>query len=118
QNVLAGGSGPQVTATAEAGYVFLKWSDGMLDNERQDTNVGGNLEVTAEFVPVGSQTHVVTPMVSAGGGISPATAIEVVDGQSAQFTLLPLPGHGIASVGGSCGGELVGNVYTTAPVTG
>ncbi|WP_198973049.1 IPTL-CTERM sorting domain-containing protein, partial [Xylophilus sp. ASV27] len=57
----------------------------------------------------------VTPSVSgAGGQISPATP-QVLDlGSVQQFTLQPASGWRIASVGGTCGGTLVGSTYTTA----
>ena len=57
----------------------------------------------------------VTAVVPAGhGAISgPAT---VPYGGTAAYTLTPDPGYGIGSVTG-CGGTLVGNVYTTGPIT-
>jgi hypothetical protein len=116
QNVAAGGAGPLVQAQPDAGHQFIQWSDGMLGNPRQDTNVAANLEVTAQFAPVGATLYTVVPTASAGGGISPAVPMQVVAGETAAFMLLPNPGYGIQSVASSCGGQLVGNVFTTAPV--
>lgn len=41
--------GKSVTAVAEFGYMFVKWSDGNENAERQDTWITQPLEVTAEF---------------------------------------------------------------------
>jgi len=49
QIVAYGGSGTPVTAVPNANYVFLNWSDGSTANPRTDTNVAGNLSVTANF---------------------------------------------------------------------
>ena len=38
-----------VTATPDAGYHFVSWSDGVLTAARTDTNVTANIEVTANF---------------------------------------------------------------------
>lgn len=42
--------GEPVTAVAEFGYMFVKWSDGNESAERQDTWITEPLEVEAEFV--------------------------------------------------------------------
>ena len=49
QTVQHGGSGSEVEAVAQEGYSFVKWSDGRTTAKRTDTNVQGNLTVTAEF---------------------------------------------------------------------
>jgi len=50
QSVTHGGSGTSVTASATiAGYNFVNWSDGSTANPRTDTNVQGNIDVTASF---------------------------------------------------------------------
>ncbi|NLL19306.1 MAG: InlB B-repeat-containing protein [Clostridia bacterium] len=41
--------GTQVTAVANLGYHFVKWSDGATTAERTDVNVKANTTVTAEF---------------------------------------------------------------------
>ncbi len=51
QTVSPGGSGSAVTAQANALYSFASWSDGVLTAARTDTNVTGNINVTANFVP-------------------------------------------------------------------
>ncbi len=61
--------------------------------------------------------HTVTPSVSGGNGtIAPSTPQTINDGATAAFTLTPDPGFRIDTVGGTCGGSLAGNVFTTAPV--
>ncbi|WP_380018706.1 InlB B-repeat-containing protein [Dokdonella ginsengisoli] len=118
QNVQAGGDGPLVTATPAVGYAFVKWSDGNTDNPRQDTHVAGDIEVTAQFAEIGAQTWTVTSSAAAGGTVSPIGDVQVVDGETAQFTITPNDGYAVESVGGTCGGSRVGNVFTTNPVTG
>ncbi len=49
QTVAAGGDGSPVTAVADSGYRFVKWSDDSTDNPRTDTNVTANITVTAIF---------------------------------------------------------------------
>lgn len=50
QPVNCGGDGPSVMAWPDPGYHFGGWSDGNTTNPRQDTDVHGNLTVTASFV--------------------------------------------------------------------
>ncbi|MDR0202489.1 MAG: IPTL-CTERM sorting domain-containing protein [Delftia acidovorans] len=61
-------------------------------------------------------SHTVTPGAGAGGTISPQTAQSVADNATVSFSVRPDPGRS-AQVGGSCGGTLSGNTYTTRPVT-
>ena len=49
QTVAHGESGTKVTAMPNAGYLFFKWSDGIMTAERTDTNVTAAINVTAEF---------------------------------------------------------------------
>jgi hypothetical protein len=49
QAVNYGESGAPVTAVAEGGYHFVQWSDGVSTATRTDTNVRGNVSVTASF---------------------------------------------------------------------
>ncbi len=58
----------------------------------------------------------VTPSANADGSISPAIAQTVGAGETATFTVTPNAGF-FASMGGTCGGRLVENTFTTAPVT-
>ena len=67
---------PQVTATPDENYRFVKWSDGNTSPTRQDLNLNGNLEVKAEFVRVYKFTFVA----GEGGTIQGETYQEVDDG--------------------------------------
>ncbi|MCX6720756.1 MAG: DUF1566 domain-containing protein [Candidatus Staskawiczbacteria bacterium] len=49
QMVASGASGTAVTAAANTNYHFVSWSDGSTQNPRTDTNVTGNISVTATF---------------------------------------------------------------------
>ena len=51
QTVAYGGSGTAVTAQANALFSFSSWSDASTANPRTDSNVTGNINVTASFVP-------------------------------------------------------------------
>jgi hypothetical protein len=58
----------------------------------------------------------VTPSAGANGSISPATAQTAFLGTTVAFTVTPDAGYS-AVVGGTCGGSLSGNTFTTAPLT-
>src|SRR5690606_6025433 len=69
-------SGTTLPAGPEAGYVFNRWSDGLGTPARTDSNVQGDLTVTAEFIAddVEPAQHTLTYLAGAGGsivGISP-----------------------------------------------
>jgi hypothetical protein len=49
QTVQYGNNGSTVTASSSAGYHFVSWSDGVLTAERTDSNVQGNITVSASF---------------------------------------------------------------------
>ena len=49
QVVKEGEDGSTVTAVADFGYKFVKWSDGVTTAERADREVSGDITVTAEF---------------------------------------------------------------------
>ena len=67
QTVEKGKDGTSVTAVADYGYRFVKWSDGVTTETRQDKNVQATVYVTAEFeliLPV----YTVRYTCSEGGG--------------------------------------------------
>jgi hypothetical protein len=70
--------------------------------------------VSATFLA--ATTHVVTPTAGSGGSIDPSTPQTVIDGDTTSFTITPDAHYAIADVSG-CGGSLVGDTYTTGPVT-
>ncbi|MCF7837926.1 MAG: carboxypeptidase regulatory-like domain-containing protein, partial [Candidatus Marinimicrobia bacterium] len=49
QRIALGGAGSPVEAMAQPGFVFERWSDGFAAALRTDTQVTGDLEVTAQF---------------------------------------------------------------------
>jgi len=69
--------------------------------------------VSASFVAI---THIVTPVVTAGGSVDPATPQTVIDGATTSFAITP-GNAGITFTASGCDGTLSGSVYTTAPVT-
>ncbi len=64
QTVSYGSDGTAVTAVPEAHYHFVQWSDGSTSNPRTDTNVTGDISVTASFA---IDTHTVTFNKNTGG---------------------------------------------------
>jgi len=66
----------------------------------------------------GNEHYTITPSVSGGGGkISPSKDFLIPPDTSTVFFLTPDTGYAVASVGGTCGGTLTGNVYTTNAIT-
>ena len=84
QVVSYGKNGDEVLAEAAPGYQFLRWSDGLSwgNGTRRDYNVKENINVTVEFVPVGTQLHYISYFASPGGSIKGQTSQRVADGQS------------------------------------
>ena len=75
--------------------------------------VTANCTVIANFA---IDTFTVTPSVTGNGAITPNTPQIVNSGATPNFTLTPNAGNHIVDVTGTCGGSLVGNVFTTAAV--
>ena len=107
-----------LTATADAGSAFSGWSgdcSGCGTNRTCDITMNADKECNAQFE---IQQFTVTPSVGSGqGSISPSTPQTVSYGSQVQFTLMPDSCYQIDSVGGTCGGSLNGNIYTTNSVT-
>ena len=61
QTIDKGGSTTQVTAVANEGYTFSRWSDGVTTAQRTDTNVTASKTVTAEFTKNQTATDPGTP---------------------------------------------------------
>jgi sugar lactone lactonase YvrE len=62
-------------------------------------------------------TPSVIPPVGANGSLSPITPQSVIQGGTRTFTVTANVGY-LAWVGGTCGGTLTGNTYTTNAITG
>lgn len=52
QTVQSGEDAEEVTAIADIGYYFVKWSDGVTSATRQDKNITSDAEWTAEFAEI------------------------------------------------------------------
>lgn len=77
------------------------------------SNVTTNHTISATFLIT---TYTVTPSAGAGGTIIPSTPQTVGHNATISFTVMHDDGY-TASVGGTCSGILVGNTYTTLPIT-
>jgi uncharacterized protein (TIGR02145 family) len=88
---------------------------GSLEGNTYTTDaVTANCTVEASFTIL---TYTVTPSAGENGTISPDTAQVVRKGDRTSFTVTPATNYTIESVGGTCGGSLDGNAYTTDAVT-
>jgi hypothetical protein len=87
-------------------------------NQAGNANYNAAPQVTQSFnvTAAAPTTFTVTPSAGANGTISPATSVVVNSGATSTFTVTPNSGYS-ASVGGTCGGSLVGTTYTTNAIT-
>ncbi|MDA8238874.1 MAG: PKD domain-containing protein, partial [Nitrospiraceae bacterium] len=76
------------------------------------TNITTDHEISATF----TNTYKVTPSAGDYGGINPNTVQTVAYNSTPSFTVSPNTGYH-AAIGGTCGGTLTGNTYTTNPIT-
>ncbi|MEO1901272.1 MAG: InlB B-repeat-containing protein [Alcanivorax sp.] len=91
QTVDHGADGSAVTATADTGYHFVQWSDGVTTATRQDSGVTGPLTVTATFA---INQYSMSYTASAGGTID-GEATQTVDhgGDASTVTAVPDTGY-------------------------
>ncbi len=111
-------STPYTPAPADAwnvrfdnGYAGASYHDG---DYRVRLVRGGQLFDTFDAL---APSHSVTSSAGTGGGISPTGAQTINHGATTTFTVTPDTGYSLASVGGTCGGSLSGNTYTTHAIT-
>ena len=91
QTVNQYGSGSAVTAVPNAGYRFVRWSDGLTTATRTDTNVTANKGVSAEFAAV---TYTLSYAAGPGGGLSGAPQQTVAQyGSGTAVTAVPSAGY-------------------------
>jgi hypothetical protein len=95
QSVVYGGSGSAVTAVPDAGYQFVKWSDGSTANPRTDSNVTSNITVTASFA---INTFTITASAGVNGTINPSGAVSANYGASPTFTITPNTGYKVVDL--------------------
>jgi|GEM_PF-1796813 len=112
QVVSYGASGTAVTALPDAGCGFTGWSDGVMVNPRTDTNVTGNITVSAGFTNANCYTLVY--MAGADGAISGKSPQIVVENGSGS-AVTAVPDLGCHFVGWSDGGTA--NPRTDSGVT-
>ena len=106
QTVNSGSDGTSIAAVPASGYHFVSWSDNSTTNPRTDTNVTGDISVTANFAVNqtssggGSSVTSYTITASAGtnGLISPAGSTSVTSGGSQIYTITPNAGYKVADV--------------------
>lgn len=79
-----------------------------------DCSVVASFEPTPVTLPT---TFRVFPVAASNGSISPAATQTINEGDSTSFTITPDPGYTIASVNGTCGGNLDGTTYTTSAIS-
>ena len=96
QTVNYNGSGSAVSAVANTGYHFVKWSDGSTAKTRTDTNVTANHTFTATFA---INRYTITPSRSnTHGSITPSTKQTVNYGGSKKFTMRAYTHYKISKV--------------------
>ena len=100
QTVEHGADAKEVKATPDAGYHFVRWSDGLTDNPRTDRGVTRSIAVEAIF----SNRYVVTYVAADGGSIEGAVTQSVEDGHDAT-QVKAKPEEGYRFVGWSDGSE-------------
>ena len=75
-----------------------------------------NCTVTATFGLTSLTSYTVEPSASTGGSINPSGPVDVTANNTTSFTVTPSEGYELDSVGGTCGGSLLGTTYTTSSV--
>jgi hypothetical protein len=101
-------------ANYHIGTVTGSCGGSLVGNTYTTNAVNADCTVIASFA---IDTHTVTPSVSGGNGtITPSTPQTVNHGSTTAFTLTPSANFHVANVAGTCGGNLVGNTYTTNAV--
>ncbi len=114
-NPVAHGGNSSCSATPASGYTFAGWSGDCTGAICALANVDGARAVTATFEQT---TYTVTPSVGSGSGtITPDTPQTINADDTISFDLTPAAGQVIHSVGGTCGGSLVGDVFSIDPIT-
>ncbi len=112
QVVAHGAGGSAVTAVPDPGCGFTGWSDGVMLNPRMDTNVTGNITVSAGFTNINCYTLVYAAGSNGSiSGESPQIVVEHGDG----LAVAAMPDAGCRFAGWSDG--VTANPRTDAGVT-
>ena len=112
------GSTASFTITPDTGYHIDSVDGtcgGSLSGNTYTTNpISADCTVVASFA---LNSYTVTPSAEANGSIQPASTTTIDHGATTSFTITPEFGYTIAEVGGTCGGTLNGDLYTTNALT-
>ena len=116
------GTTRSITITPNSGYTTVTpvggTCGGRLNGTLYVTNaITKDCTVAATFTPT-TPIYTVTASAGTGGTISPSGSVLVTSGKTQAFTLTPNANYKVSSVGGTCGGTLSGNTYTTRAITG
>jgi hypothetical protein len=114
------GSTQAFTLTPNTGY-HIGTIGGTCPSATLSSNLYTTGAVTANCTVIANfaiNTYMVTPSVNnTHGTISPSTVQTVNYNSASTFTVAANLGYTVTGVGGTCGGMLSGNMYTTNPVT-
>lgn len=94
QVVASGGWGEPVTASSSLGYHFVDWSDGATSTSRTDTNVTGNISVTANFALDSVINYTLVYNAGVGGSVTgSSTQVITSGGSGTEVTATPNSGY-------------------------
>ena len=93
QTIDKGASGTAVTAVPNAGYKFVKWSDGKTTATRTDTNVQASATYTATFEPLPTEKVTLTYIAGSGGTIT-GVATQTIDKGASGTAVTATPNAG------------------------
>lgn len=120
----------RLPASVGAGSYYVGWTMSAANAEYTGMNYCfsaarpgcNNYGVITPRLTVGSHSDynwTVNASAGIGGSISPSGSITVENGLRRTFTITPASGYRLNSVGGSCGGSMIGTgTYQTSPITG
>ena len=92
--------------------VVQQWLSADSKGKFYNTKIKGNFDCRLNG-------YTVTPSVSGvGGAIDPSEPVLAYSGDRISFTIMSNSGYSIDSVGGTCGGKLVENIFTTDEISG
>ncbi len=115
QEIRYGEDATTVIAVPNDGYKFVKWSDGITTQERQDKNITADKSVAAEFAKI---KITVTYTASEGGTIDGISEQEIKYGEDAT-TVIAVPNDGYKFVKWSDGKENADrkDINITSPIS-
>nr|MDA3814954.1 BspA family leucine-rich repeat surface protein [Patescibacteria group bacterium] len=94
QTVNDGEDGTEVEAIPDAGYHFVDWSDASPGNPRTDTNVTGDITVTANFAVDAPGSHTLNYIAGSNGSITGITLQIINEGaDGTAVTAVPNTGY-------------------------